>query len=63
MTRYRSNTALSVQALSKEEFDEHLTKPKHKAMVKTDSSESIDNFLSAMRRYEDFSNSTYKTVE
>ena len=41
-----------LQAMNDEVFDEHLKTPEHKSKVKKDSSESIDNFLSAMRRYE-----------
>ena len=38
--------------MTDEVFDEHLQTPEHKSKVKQDSSQSIDNFLSAMRRYE-----------
>ena len=38
------------QGLNKEDIEEHLLKPEHKKKVKTDSSETIDNFLSAMRK-------------
>ena len=39
--------------MNKDEFDEHLLKPEHNEKAKkSDSSKSIDNFLSAMRGYD-----------
>ena len=46
------NIFLYKKALNKDEFDEHLLKPEHNEKIKkSDSSKSIDNFLSAMRGY------------
>ena len=39
--------------MNKDEFDEHILKPEHNEKAKkSDSSKSIDNFLSAMRGYD-----------
>ena len=37
--------------MTDEAFDEHLQTPEHKSKVENHTGETIDNFLSAMRRY------------
>lgn len=37
--------------MTDEIFDEHLQTPEHKSKVENHTGETIDNFLSAMRRY------------
>ena len=37
--------------MTDEVFDEHLQTPEHKSKVENHTGETIDNFLSAMRRY------------